>query len=294
MMVRRDFFIGVDGGGTHSRARLRSADGRLLGEGQGGPGNIRLGPDLSWSNICAAIDGALAAAGLTSGIFPRTSIGLGLAGVVDERDMARVEQQAKGFASVAVSDDAQTACLGAFRGDDGAVLIVGTGCAAHAVIEGRHAALFGWGFAAGDRGSGAVLGRDAVSIALDSFDGLVAASPLTDAILQRIGTRRSDIIAWTSAAKPRDFGAMAPLVVDMAAVGDMHATRLVRAAAQSIEEMMRQLMQRGARRVCLTGGLSEAMRPWLAPWVDAVLALPERDAVEGALLLAGMPVPIGV
>ena len=38
-----DLFIGVDAGGTRCRARLVDQAGTVLGEGQGGPANIRLG-----------------------------------------------------------------------------------------------------------------------------------------------------------------------------------------------------------------------------------------------------------
>ena len=44
-------FLGIDGGGTKCRARLRNAEGRLLGEGTGGPSNIRLDPDLVWNSL---------------------------------------------------------------------------------------------------------------------------------------------------------------------------------------------------------------------------------------------------
>ena len=46
-------FLGIDGGGTKCRARLRNAQGDLLGEGTGGPSNIRLDPELVWNQASA-------------------------------------------------------------------------------------------------------------------------------------------------------------------------------------------------------------------------------------------------
>ncbi|MDE1150555.1 MAG: BadF/BadG/BcrA/BcrD ATPase family protein [Azospirillaceae bacterium] len=74
------YFLGIDGGGTKCRARLRDARGALLGEGLGGPANIRLGLDLAWGSILDAADGALAQAGLDRDALDQTHAGLGLAG----------------------------------------------------------------------------------------------------------------------------------------------------------------------------------------------------------------------
>ncbi|MET0529639.1 MAG: BadF/BadG/BcrA/BcrD ATPase family protein, partial [Microvirga sp.] len=57
-------FLGIDGGGTKCRARLRDAKGNLLGEGTGGPSNIRLDPDVVWASILTACRETLAQAGL--------------------------------------------------------------------------------------------------------------------------------------------------------------------------------------------------------------------------------------
>jgi len=58
-----ELFVGVDGGGTKCRVRLRDAEGALLAEAEGGPANIRLGLNLVWANILAALDQALSRAG---------------------------------------------------------------------------------------------------------------------------------------------------------------------------------------------------------------------------------------
>lgn len=43
-MVRRDeLFLGIDGGGTRCRGRLMLGTGAVLGEGEAGPANLRLG-----------------------------------------------------------------------------------------------------------------------------------------------------------------------------------------------------------------------------------------------------------
>jgi glucosamine kinase len=43
----------------------------------------------------------------------------------------------------------------------------------------------------------------------------------------------------------------------------------------------------GAERIALAGGLGEPLRPYLPPEVEGRLVAPRRDAVDGAILLAG-------
>ena len=43
----------------------------------------------------------------------------------------------------------------------------------------------------------------------------------------------------------------------------------------------------GAERIALVGGLGEPLRPYLSPDVAKRLVRPRRDAVDGAILLAG-------
>src|SRR4028118_1356762 len=73
-------FLGLDGGGTKCRARLRDEQGSLLGEGSGGPSNIRLDPELVWSSILAACREALAQAGPREADPRRLRAGAGAAG----------------------------------------------------------------------------------------------------------------------------------------------------------------------------------------------------------------------
>ena len=58
-------FIGIDGGATFWRARIRDIGGNLLGEGRGGPANIHADLPLAVQSIRAASE---AAAGLLAWI----------------------------------------------------------------------------------------------------------------------------------------------------------------------------------------------------------------------------------
>lgn len=285
-MTAVGYLIGVDGGGTTARARLCDAAGAPLGEGAGGPGNIRLGLKTAWANIATAIDGALAAAGLSRAIFARTSIALGLAGIVDAADAAATVSAGPAFGRAVAVSDAHIACLGAFAGQDGAILITGTGSAAHAVVDGIGRPVFGWGFEVDDKGSAAALGRNAISAALEAHDGLVPESALTRAVREAIGGTPGAMVQWITAARPNDYGTIAPMVFAAAREGDVVAVSLVRRSAADLERMIARLVDIGAHQVCLMGGMAPHIEPWLARAARDRLTVPEDDAIAGAFQLA--------
>src|SRR5581483_8183636 len=140
-----ELFLGIDGGATRCRARIRDLDGRALGEGHAGPANSRLGLEAAMREIVAAAGAAAREAGFAEGSLARLHAGLGLAGVTGPAEAATVMAAPHPFASVVVDNDAYAAWLGAFGGADGAILIVGTGTCGLAVVEGRRINVGGWG-----------------------------------------------------------------------------------------------------------------------------------------------------
>ena len=279
-------FAGVDGGGTHCRVRLRDAEGRLLGQAEGGPGNIRLGLNLVWTNILAALDQALSQANQPSVSWDRISIGLGLAGIADASDVEKTIKAGPRFARIDAGTDAHTACLGAFSGRDGGLLIAGTGSAAYAWVGGRGHPVGGWGFEVGDDGSAAALGREAIRASLHAWDGLGTSTEFTRAVIAHFGGHPADIVHWVTTAKPRDFGQLAPLTMLHADEGDSVAVAIVERSAQDLGRYIHRLNELGCTRVCLVGGMSKPFAPWLAPWTASILAEPELDALDGAILMA--------
>lgn len=280
------FYAGVDGGGTHCRVRLRDAAGQLRGEAEGGPGNIRLGLDLVWTNILAALDQTLAQAGETAVPRERISIGLGLAGIADASDVEKTIAAGPSFARIDAATDAHTACLGAFSGRDGGLLIAGTGSAAYAWTGGRGHPVGGWGFELCDDGSAAALGREAIRAALQAWDELGPTTDFTRAVIAYFGGHPANIVRWVTTAKPRDFGQLAPLTMHYAGEGDSVAVLLVEQSAHDLGRYIHRLHELGCARICLVGGMAKPLAPWLAPWTKAVLAEPEMDALDGAILMA--------
>ena len=281
-----NYLLGVDGGGTNCRARLCNMAGETLGEGTSGYANIRIGLDVVWANINQAIAQALKAAGLSADILSETCAGLGLAGICDPASAQQAQAAGPRFACARFTSDAHIACLGAFSGGDGAILIAGTGSAAFLIDGEKTHSMSGWGFSSGENGSAASLGRNAVREALEARDGMRAATPLVPELLATIGSTRSNIVNWLTDARPHDFGALSGLVFEAAMQGDRIGIELVGQLAREIDDKIRKLDTLGAQAICLMGGLSRPIRAWLNPWSLTRLAEPRSDAVQGAILLA--------
>ena len=284
-------FMGIDGGGSTCRARLRDATGLLVGEALGGSANVYLDFAGALAAIRGCVAAALAAAGLPQGAGGRLSLGLGLAGVSSPTIAAEVAAALEGFASVRVANDAVTACLGAHRGGDGGLVIAGTGSAGLALVGGRDTVIGGRGFLLGDDGSGARMGLDAWRRALRAHDGLEAHTPYTRGLMARFGDDPAAVVRWGLAARSSDYGAEAPACYAAAAAGDAVALSIVRGAAASLAELMLAVRRLGAERVAMVGGGAAAVRPYLPATLAASLSEPLTDARDGAILLAGGRLP---
>jgi glucosamine kinase len=276
-------FIGIDGGGSKCRARIRDESGAKLGEAEGGVANLYQDFDAALAMI---IETARAAAASGGARIEELHAGLGLAGAMTADAIERVLRAGLPFAGCTVDSDAYVACLGAHNGGDGGVVIAGTGSAALALIGGERHVIGGWGFLLGDDGSGASVGRAAIRRAVLAFDGLTESSPLLDLLLDRFGRDRGQLTTWARTARPREYSSFAPLVFDAAANKDRHGLAVVHQAADAIALMARALIARGVPRLTLIGGMARALEPYLAEDVAVRLVAPKAEPVEGAIMMA--------
>ena len=286
-MAAQQYLLGVDGGGTTCRARLTDRAGTVLGQGLAGPCNIRLGAAVAWAEIHRACGAAFAAAGLPAAAMGQTVAVFGLAGAAQASHLQDFLAQPQPFAALEVTGDAVIACLGAFGGADGAILITGTGSAGFGLVDGRQITAGGWGFELSDHGSGAWIGRRALELAVQGWDGLADAGALGAAVLARFGGTPFGVIDWVGSARPAEYAALVPLVLEQAAAGDTAAAALLEEAAGHAAAVLLRLRALGAPRLALVGGLAGVLAPRLPGAVQDLLVSPQDDALSGALILAG-------
>jgi glucosamine kinase len=282
-LATAQFFLGVDGGATRCRARLRDSSGRELGYGVGPASNIYIDFDAAMRVVHETIDSAIVPGAARQEI----AVGLSLAGLSEDKEAERVAAALPGFARVIAVNDAVAACVGANGLGDGGLIIAGTGSAGIARVGARTTIIGGRGFWLGDDGSAARLGEAALRATLRALDGLEPMSELARALARHFGDDPLRMTRWAAEAKPSDYGAFAPQILDVAKSGDARARELAGEAAKAIGALANALSALGTERIALVGGFGEPLRPYFPPDVARRLVLPHRDAVDGAILLAG-------
>jgi glucosamine kinase len=285
------FLLGVDGGGTRCRARLALPSGTVLGEGEAGPANLRLGFIETFAAVLDAAGGCLAAAGLPSAAFGRTIACLALAGASEPAEREAALRHKLPFCNTIITSDADAACVGAHDGANGAVIIVGTGSIGWGLASGTRYRVGGWGLPLSDEGSGAWLGQAALRQVLRAHDGRTAWTPLLAEIFEQFGRNPHAIVRWTAAAKPADYGRFAPAVMAHAKDGDGEAAALARRAAGHIDALAARLTDLGFTRISLAGGLARAIEPYLRAATRRHLVAPAGDALAGAIRIAAAATP---
>ncbi len=283
--MAHELFIGVDGGGSRTRARLRDDTGRLLGEADAGPGNARLG-DAGHNEVMKACRAAVKAAGLDEGDLAQIHAGFGLAGTQQDVDRQSVLDRSHPFASLAVDTDAYAAYLGAYRGKGGAVLILGTGSCGLAVVHGKRMNVGGWGADVGDDGSGMAIGRLAIRRSLWALEGMAPLTPLAEHVLAVFNHNPQNVVIWAADATPGDYARFAPQVFERAENGDELATGVIEETARDATMLIDRLVALGAPSVAMIGSVFPRLKPWLPERVQPHLVEPEGDAADGAILMA--------
>ena len=283
----KPLFIGIDGGASFCRARIRDMRGNLLGEGWGGPANIHLDLAVATQSIRAASDAAARAAGLDERSLQRDAhAGLGLAGAGIKSACDGLRSKLGLFASVALETDAYIAWLGAHQAADGGIVILGTGSCGLAVTNGRRVVVAGYGAEVSDEAGGQRMGREALRRALWAFDGRCDGTKFTTAILERFEWDPAKIVCFASSATPADYAKLAPLVVEYASAKDPIAVAIIQEAADAATRIIERLKDVGCPAISLVGGLAEPLSEWLPSHVQSVLSAAQSDSLDGAILMA--------
>jgi glucosamine kinase len=282
---RKILLVGVDGGGTRCRARLCDFSGAVLGQGEAGAANVRFGLEEGFGAANEAVAQCFEGAGLARRDRSIAAC-FAFAGASDPATLAALQSFSHGFRFAIFTTDSHAACVGAHRGSDGGIVIVGTGSIAEAVVKGRHYRAGGWGFPVSDEGSGAWLGSELVRRVLWAHDGRIAWTPLLKQVFYEFSSDPHAIVRWMGSARPKDFAAFAPFAVAHALTGDPVGRELMRLAAGHIATLADRLIALGAPQVALSGGLAASIEPWLSERTRRLLVPPAADALTGAVDLA--------
>jgi glucosamine kinase len=282
------FYLGVDGGGTNCRVRLADADLNTLAEVTNGRSNLQLdGGEPAYRSIIDGTREVFDRAGIDYAETATTFACFGMAGGRLPSAREAFEQRFWPFAKVKVYDDIDIARAGAHGGEDGAVVIIGTGSAALALVDGQRFQCGGWGFHIGDQMSGAILGRELVRIAVEAGDGLDVPSPLTEAVIDKLGGSLDAVMDWSFRdRKPADYGALMPLFFEHFEKDDPVARRLMEIELGYIESYVQWFKKRGVMRMAAVGGFGTRLYPLLIERYGDFIVTPRHEPLHGAVILA--------
>ncbi len=313
-------YLGVDGGGTNCRIRLADADLRTLAETKKGRANLQIeNGDPGYRAIIEGARECFEMAGLPPAEAANAYACFGMAGGRLESSRIAFSRRDWPFGGVRVYDDIDIAHAGALGGEDGAVIIAGTGSAALAMVRGQRHQAGGWGFFVGDQMSGAILGRELIRYAVEARDGLVPASPLTEAVIEHFGGSNDAVMAWSFGstlglqivdAEGRDESddpAVAALLNRFsigrgpAEYGDRAILDLLFSHYEKADPVARTMMElqlgyidryvawfkaRGAGIMAVVGGLADRLFPLLRERYGDFVVERRGDPLDGALILA--------
>lgn len=280
-------YVGIDGGGTSCRARIRNSQGDLLGEAKSGSANILLGIEVAMNSIITAITQAAAQSKLSENDFATMHVGLALAGAEQKSAWHEFMQQKHPFASMTLNTDAYGACLGAHKGENGAIMIAGTGSCGIYIQDGQQHVVGGREFPISDQGGGAIMGLHLIQRTLLASDGIKPMTALTEHVLAHFNHDIDSIVNWSKTARPCDYGQFSPAIFALALKGDELAIELLQQTASDIEMFLTALNKKGATQIALMGSIGERIVEWLSPSIRQYLVQPQCDAIEGGIMMAG-------
>lgn len=295
--------IGVDSGGTQTRAVVMNEARHVIGKGISAGGNHNaIGREQAVSHIQHAVLAAIENAGVQTEHIE--AIGLGVAGAPAERELAWLCTIARAVLPHAVlvpSSDVEIAMVGALGTRHGMLILSGTGSIVYGVNEsGQSARAGGWGYLLGDEGSGFAIGQAALRAICRARDGIGESATLTDKVLTHLKLKdTTKLVEWTYGGdSPQTrIASLAVLVLDAADTGDpksiMICTQAVSDLLTAAEAVAARLELRSGQ-YSLAGGLLD----WDGSFAERVRAemmvrlpglqsvTPRYNAVIGAALLA--------
>lgn len=277
-----NWYLGIDGGGTSTRAVLVNEEGVIGGTGTAGASNYHnLGFAAAAENLRIATTEAWKQLGkpftTSSGAF------LGLAGVKSAKDIACMTSVAEGISlatagAITVENDLYNALAGGLNGAPGIALIAGTGsnclgCDA----TGATSMCGGWGWLMGDRGAGFGLAAEGLRAVARAADGCEPSTRLLSSALAFFGlSDPNDLLAhlYVGTWQPGSVAEFAPVVVRLAAEGDEVALRVLEGGAADLGRIVaatfRSLNFPTGADVVLLGGCATSGAPY-QPMVEAAI-----------------------
>jgi N-acetylglucosamine kinase-like BadF-type ATPase len=258
--------LGIDGGGTRTRAAIVAGDEILARAESGSIKRLRVGAEAAEANLRALLREVYTLAGIAG-------VRAASAGVASATMPGVAEWITTVFGDFAVErsevvGDEVIALDAAFRGGPGILQIAGTGSnTIGRAPDGSRECAGGWSSRLGDEGSGYWIGLHAVRRALNAYDR-EQPTQILEKVGEIWGTKSlEDLVNLGDSTPGPDFAALAPAISEMAQGGDPVAIGVLQQAAADLVNfvlLVRAKLRRkhhieGEVPVAWTGGVIEQM-----------------------------------
>ncbi len=221
------YVIGIDGGGTKSKAVLTDLHFKIYAECTGGPTNFLLrGTEEVSRTLIKLIKNCLGNAKINPYDVVYVVLGTTGAGRVKEAEKLKhdflefCKKENFPIRSFEVESDARVALEGAFSGEAGSILIAGTGSIMFGKdSEGEIHRVGGFGRYIGDEGSGYSIGRKGLIAVAKEYDKRGEPTQLTS-LVKNYGIENQESLITQVYVNKFDIASVAKLVLDAAELGD--------------------------------------------------------------------------
>jgi N-acetylglucosamine kinase-like BadF-type ATPase len=229
--------LGIDAGGTKTRALLADRNGTVIASASGPGANLRTHGELQVEKVLHSL------VERTEGEarVKADAIAIGIAGAdrADDQEVLRTILKRIGFRErVVVTNDARVAFVAGSVRRVGLALVCGTGSIAWGRNgAGKIARAGGWGWHVGDEGSGFWIGERAIRAALRATDGRGPQTALVAALLENFGLDRIDQLVrrvYDTEYPRHDVARFAVRVAAAASAGDAVAQSILADAAAEL------------------------------------------------------------
>jgi len=294
--------LGIDAGGTRTRASLMAGDQLLAHAANGSIKRLRVGAEVAETNLRALLQEVYALAGVAG--VDAASIGVASATMPGTSEWITAVFHDFGVARSEIVGDEVIALDAAFQGGPGILQIAGTGSnTIGRASDGSRESAGGWSSRLGDEGSGYWIGVNSLRRALHAYDRNLDQTQPTQ-IIRRVSelwatSTMNEFINKGDGTPSPDFAALAPNINELAEAGDPVAKETLAQAAADLVEfvlLVRSKLRRkhpivGELPVAWTGGVIEHMpqvrNAFFAGLQDAAPAMPVAQQpvipLEGAL-----------
>jgi N-acetylglucosamine kinase-like BadF-type ATPase len=279
--------LGIDGGGTHTRASIVDGE-KVLGHGQSGSiKRLRVGAEAAEANLRKVLKDVYAQAGVKG--VSAACCGVASVSMPGITEWITAVFNDFGVERSDIVGDEVIALDAAFHGGPGILQIAGTGSnTIGRAPDGSKESAGGWSSHLGDEGSGYWIGLHSVRRALRAHD-----QEKPSRVLQKVGEiwgtpDLDDLVNVGDGTPGPDFAALAPAIDELAEAGDPVALDVLQQASADLVEFVLLVREKLRRKHSIAGEVPVA---WTGSVIEKMRLV--REPFFAGLRAAAPDMPIG-